>query len=211
MQCRVAITLPVHFGDAMFLADGIGVDRSILTLNKELKGSILDIGGGGEGVIGRLYKEQVTAIDNRQEELDEAPDCFNKVLMDAAKLDYGDGSFDHVTFFYTLMYMPEETQREAIREAARVMKGSGSLHIWDCEIESAYPEPFCTQVEVCLPGERISATYGIVKRDIQSFSSISRLCAEAGLTCVETKQNGEYFYLRCAKEDRELLWNGISH
>ena len=33
---------------------------------------MLDIGGGGEGVIGRLYGRQVVAIDNRQEELDEA-------------------------------------------------------------------------------------------------------------------------------------------
>ena len=34
-----------------------------LTLEKELCGSILDIGGGGEGIIGRLYKSAVTAID----------------------------------------------------------------------------------------------------------------------------------------------------
>lgn len=46
----------------------------ILPLRKELDGEILDVGGGGEGTIGRLYGSQVTAIDNRQEELDEAPD-----------------------------------------------------------------------------------------------------------------------------------------
>ena len=45
-----------------------------ITLKKELTGSILDIGGGGEGIIGRLYGSRVTAIDNREEELDEAPD-----------------------------------------------------------------------------------------------------------------------------------------
>lgn len=44
-----------------------------LVLKKELEGAILDVGGGGEGVIGRIYGPRVVAIDNRQEELDEAP------------------------------------------------------------------------------------------------------------------------------------------
>ena len=43
----------------------------MIELHKELIGTILDIGGGGEGVIGQLYGEQVVAIDNSQEELDE--------------------------------------------------------------------------------------------------------------------------------------------
>ncbi|MGN0667890.1 MAG: methyltransferase domain-containing protein [Angelakisella sp.] len=72
----------------------------VLHLHKELSGSILDIGGGGEGIIGRLYREQVTAIDNRQEELDEAPNVCKKVLMDATELKYEANSFDNVTFFF---------------------------------------------------------------------------------------------------------------
>ena len=78
-----------------------------LVLKKTLQGKILDIGGGGEGVIGRIYQAQVTAIDNRQEELDEAPDGFRKLLMDARALAFPDASFDHVTAFYALMYMPK--------------------------------------------------------------------------------------------------------
>lgn len=172
----------------------------MLELKKELQGTILDIGGGGEGIIGRLYREQVTAIDNRREELDEAPDGFQKVLMDASKLEYADGSFDHVTFFYTLMYMSEETQHRALHEAARVLKKGGSLHIWDCEIRSAYPEPFCVQVAVCLPDERVSTTYGIIKQDTQSFSTILKSCSEAGLVPVETCEDSGHFYLRCGKK-----------
>lgn len=34
---------------------------------------ILDLGGGGEGVIGQLRGQQVVAVDLRQNELDEAP------------------------------------------------------------------------------------------------------------------------------------------
>ena len=50
---------------------------------KELSGRILDIGGGGEGVIGRVYGPQVTAIDVSVEELAEAPEGFEKLVMDA--------------------------------------------------------------------------------------------------------------------------------
>ena len=114
----------------------------IINIDYDLKGSILDIGGGGEAIIGQMYGDKVTAIDNRQEELDEAPNCCTKLLMNAEKLSFFDGSFDNVTFFYTLMYMSEEIQRKAIFEATRVLKTGGIMCIWDCTISSAYPEPF---------------------------------------------------------------------
>lgn len=98
-----------------------------LTLEKELCGRILDIGGGGEGIIGRLYKSSVTAVDNMQEELDEAPDCCKKLLMDAEALSFADESFDNVTFFYSLMYMSTEVKAKAVAEAYRVLKKGGRL------------------------------------------------------------------------------------
>ena len=50
----------------------------MIILRKELKGSILNIGGGREAFIGRTYGEQVVVIDKSQEELDEAPSGFKK-------------------------------------------------------------------------------------------------------------------------------------
>ena len=111
----------------------------IINIDYDLKGSILDIGGGGEAIIGQMYGDKVTAIDNRQEELDEAPNCCTKLLMDAEKLSFFDGTFDNVTFFYTLMYMSEEIQRKAIFEATRVLKTGGIMCIWDCATSGAGP------------------------------------------------------------------------
>ena len=51
----------------------------MITLAQEMKGFILDIGGGGEGIIGRVYGHQVTAIDKCQDELDEAPGGYQKI------------------------------------------------------------------------------------------------------------------------------------
>ncbi|HIT57902.1 MAG TPA: class I SAM-dependent methyltransferase [Candidatus Galloscillospira stercoripullorum] len=174
--------------------------RVEIRLYREWPGRILDIGGGGEGVIGRLYQEQVTAIDNRPEELAEAPEGFEKVVMDAADLDFDDGSFHHVTVFFTLMYMEAEEQRRAIAEAARVLKAGGELHIWDCDIPSAWPEPFCVDVEVALPGEHISTTYGVGKQGTQDRRAIRAMCLDAGLTLVAERGEGEAFYLCFRKE-----------
>ena len=171
----------------------------MITLQKELTGKILDIGGGGEAVIGRLYGHQVIAIDNRQEELGEAPDVCQKRLMDATALTFPEGTFDHVTVFYTLMYMTAEEQREAIREAVRVLKPGGELYIWDCDIDSAYPEPFCVDLEIQLPDTKISTTYGIGKLDTQNMASIRKMCLEAGLSCEAEHRVAEGFSLRFIK------------
>lgn len=167
----------------------------MLTLNKELSGHILDIGGGGEGVIGRLYQSQVTAIDHRQEELDEAPGGFEKMRMDATDLQFPTLSFEHVTFFFTLMFMDADVQEKAIKEAARVLIPGGLLHIWDCDIQSAYPEPFCISLEIQLPSEHISTTYGVGKLGTQNESSISGLCVEAGLIPVKHQSGPDGFHM----------------
>lgn len=171
----------------------------MITLNKELEGRILDIGGGGEGVIGRLYNKQVIAIDNRQDELDEAPSGFDKIVMDATYLDFEDNSFEHVTSFYTLMYMSSKEQKQAISEAARVLVNGGELHIWDCNIPSAYPEPFCVDVIVQLPNECISTTYGVGKKDTQDENGIVMMGLNAGLKLIHISHNTYGFYLRFQK------------
>ena len=172
----------------------------MITLNKELDGRILDIGGGGDGVIGRLYTNQVVAIDIRQDELDEAPIGFEKIVMDATHLEFNDNSFDHVTSFYTLMFMSTEEQKRAISEATRVLVKGGDLHIWDCDILSAYPEPFFMDVAVQLPNEHISTTYCVGKMDAQDETSITELCLNAGLVLVSQNRGKYGFYLRFKKE-----------
>ena len=171
----------------------------VIEIDSDLKGSILDMGGGGEAVIGQIYGNRVTSIDNCQEELDEAPDCCTKLLMDAEELSFSDSSFDNVTFFYSLMYMTEETQRKAICEGARVLKTRGTMCIWDCTILAAYPDPFVVDLDIQLVDKRIHTSYGIVKPDTQSSDSISQLLKNAGLNIVSLKEECGQFIILCRK------------
>ncbi len=98
-------------------------------------GFILDIGGGGEGVIGQLRGKDVVAIDFRKEELLEASDGPLKIIMDAKDLKFLDESFKTATAFFSLMYLKEkEDQLKVFREVARVLKPGGKFHIWEIDL-----------------------------------------------------------------------------
>ena len=167
-----------------------------LQLTPQWTGSILDVGGGGEGIIGRLYGEQVIAIDNCQEELDEAPDGFQKIWMDACHMTFPAEQFDHVTFFYSLMYLDRESQKKALQEAYRVLKPGGQLHLWDAEIEKAYPEPFVVELDIKLPTENIHTGYGVVSDVVnQTAQSVEKLCLDAGFHPLSAQTAEGQFYL----------------
>ena len=172
-----------------------------LRIEKDLIGPILDLGGGGEGVIGQIYRQQAVVIDNRQEELDETPEGPEKLLMDAAELTFADGPFQHVTEFFSLMYMPHAVQAQAIIQAARVLRPGGSLQIWDAHIISAFPDPFFIDLDIDAAGTAIHTTYGILKEEgAQDCGHILRLCQDAGLRLAVRQDFDGWFYLRLLKK-----------
>lgn len=170
----------------------------------DLRGRILDVGGGGECIIGRFFGNRVIAIDNRQEELDEAPDVCEKRVMDAAFLCFDAETFDTITFFYSLMYMDLDTQKQAMKEAARVLTSKGNLYVWDTDISSAFPEPYVVQLEIPIGPETIHTAYGIVKKDLQNSNSITAVALSSGLRLQETRKEEGHFCLHFAKGERSL-------
>lgn len=167
-----------------------------LSLARTFSGPILDLGGGGEGIIGRIYCHQAVVIDNRQDELDEAPVGPRKLLMDAADLTFADASFQHVTAFFSFLYMSHDIQAQAIAQAARVLCPGGSLHIWDAEIRSAFPDPFLIELDIDAAGTPVHTTYGIVKKDaVQGPDHFIHLCRNTHLHLTDRQDRGDWFYL----------------
>jgi ubiquinone/menaquinone biosynthesis C-methylase UbiE len=138
-------------------------EQSIVLHDFPAKGWILDIGGGGEAVIGQLKTTQVVAIDILPCELAEAPSGPLKIVMDARKLKFLDCSFNTVTAFFSFMFIQPCDHEMVLREIYRVLVPKGQFLMWDVDIQQR-PTPdqnimvFPLRVE--LPSRIIDTGYG---------------------------------------------------
>jgi len=164
-------------------------------------GKVLDIGGGGEGIIARVGGNNVLAIDCRADELAESPDVGWKVVMDACQLNFIDNYFDNTTFFYSLMYMDLQTAQQAIKEAYRVLKPGASLWIWDAVIpQEKTTDAFLAHLSIKLSEtETVNTSYGAGWHKGQSLDSVKQLCLQAGFVYCDGNTNCEAFTLRFKK------------
>jgi len=166
----------------------------------ETEGFILDIGGGGEGVIGRLKGKDVVAIDNRKEELEETCDGPLKIIMDARDLKFLDSSFGTATLFFSMMYMKsQEDQRKVLSEARRVLKPGGTLHIWDIDLpqrpatdKEFYLIPLHYRVGDYEAGTGFGMSWPADNRSVEYYV---HLAEETGLKLFSTERKMHIFYL----------------
>ncbi|MCP4899594.1 MAG: methyltransferase domain-containing protein [bacterium] len=167
-------------------------------------GLILDIGGGGEGIIGRLMGDRVVAIDLSLEELEGAPAGNIKMVMDAGEMAFLDNSFHTATSFCTLMYIKDQdAQRQVLAEVLRVLKPGGRLFIWDVEVPAEHKDGKTTAVfplKISLPGDTVRTAYGVAwPQEPHDLSYYARLGALAGFEVADRKQNGLVISLELVK------------
>lgn len=170
---------------------------------------ILDIGGGGEGVIGILKGDQVIAIDPLKRELEEVADGPLKIVMDARELQFLDGSFSTVTAFFMLMYLKNKTAYEEVfAEVFRVLKPSGKFLIWDV-IVPIRPErdmrPYVVLVDVTVGDRLVETGYGqpwpAEEHDLAFYVGLAE---KSGFQVIAREQNDQTFYLELQKPSIEL-------
>lgn len=172
-------------------------------------GRVLDIGAGGEGVIYRALKRPITGLELSKEEVEELvqkglADEVEWVIGDARKMPFEDACFDIVTSFFTLMYIKGlENKGQVIKEAARVLRSGGQLHVWDFNIKIDQPI-FVGKVKIWLPDSKLIETgYGIGggEEKNQGFGQIKEL-VEAHLRVKEARGEREWFYIMAEKPIR---------
>ena len=170
----------------------------------ESLGYILDIGGGGEGIIGILKGEKVIAIDPRKRELEEAADGPLKIVMDARDLQFLDSTFNTVTAFFSLMYLKSKPDYEAVfGEAFRVLKPGGQFLIWDVSVP---PRPkgekrnYLVLLMVTVKDRGIDTGYGQPwPEEAHDLAFYVDLAEKSGFQVMEQREDGQTFFLQLQK------------
>jgi ubiquinone/menaquinone biosynthesis C-methylase UbiE len=167
----------------------------------ETDGFILDVGGGGEGIIGRLNGEQVVAIDTCRGELVDTRNEALKIVMDAADLKFLPRSFEACTAFFSLMYIPKSIHQKVFEEVFRVLKDSGRFLIWDVRIpdNTAGYKALTVHLKVKLPHGEVKTGYG-VKWQTQSLEYFREIAKLTGFKLIRESSKNEIFHLELQKK-----------
>lgn len=168
----------------------------------EAEGLILDIGGGGSGIIGKLNGKKVIAIDKNENELLESQNEALQIVMDATDLKFLPESFDVCTAFFSLMYIPIDIHLNVFKEAHRVLKSNGRFLLWDVQIPEQLEDykMFIVRLQVKLPFEEIETGYG-VKWQRQNLEYFKDLAQKTNFKILSEWENGEIIYLELSKKD----------
>ncbi len=183
--------------------------QSITVADFPAEGFILDIGGGGEGIIGQLKGSQVVAIDPIRRELIEAPAGPLKIVMDASQLKFLDATFHIVTAFFAFMFIPLPLHEKVFAEAWRVLAPGGRFKVWDAVVPPRgehSEEFFVVQLAIHLPDGDVSTGYGLpwpaAGYDLEHYLAAVQA---AGFKVVSQDEQGILFYLELEKPDSKPL------
>jgi SAM-dependent methyltransferase len=178
--------------------------QHVVVGNLPSTGAILDIGGGGGGIIGLLAGERVVAIDRLKEELEEAPAGPLKIVMDARDLQFLDGSFETATAFFSLMYMGNEDHPRVFAEVFRALAPGGRFLIWDAVMPPRSDEKkdiAVFPISVELPGgKEVSTRYGVRwPTEGRDAAYYQQLAEAAGFEVVSQCITGQHVYIHLQK------------
>ena len=177
-------------------------ERQLVTVDDfPSSGHILDIGGGGEGIIGLLKGQDVIAIDTNRRELEEAAEGALKIVMDARDLQFLDDAFNTATAFFSLMFLKESSDyRKVLDEIFRVLRPGGRFLIWDTTISERpeVPQPsYAVLLTVHVKDLEIETGYGQPwPAETHDLSFYERLAQQTGFQIEDRETEGHFFFLR---------------
>ena len=176
-------------------------DISLKRINSE--GLILDIGGGGEGLVSRIEGERVCAVDIRMSEIREAQihgAPANWLVGDGRYLCFSDSSFDVVTLWFSLGYMSDwAIKKRVLEEAHRVLKTHGTISIMSSKIPDSVDQ-FVFWALFTLPDGTLSKTgYGVKGNQGQTMEKVLDLITHLDFEIMNSEDHEEWFSITATR------------
>ena len=186
------------FSTVQMIFTALAKRKQHVSIREIPQGSVLDIGGGGEGVIAQAGGARVVAIDKLASEIHEARDKALGVpwiVADATAPPFKNQCFDHATAFFSCMYMPGAVQDQVFRETRRVLKPGGEFWIWDARI-TPKNHVFAIRLQVDLGASHpINTVYGVKAKE-QSAATIGSLLQQAGFEPEVITDRKDWFLIK---------------
>jgi ubiquinone/menaquinone biosynthesis C-methylase UbiE len=175
--------------------------RQEIIIEKIPEGKIIDIGGGGEGIVAQIGGKNVTVIDRSQNEINEAKDKAPDakwVVADSRNLPHDIGQFDNATAFFSGMYMSNSDKKKTFQEIDKVLSSGGELWIWDAVI-SLEKEKFLILMNVTLPNEKIVDTGYGVKAKQQNIDEYENLLGSTRFRIIDKDIHEYWLFIKAKK------------
>jgi len=177
--------------------------QKIILNQIETKGLILDIGGGGEGLVSRIEGMKVCAVDIRLSEIREAQihgPPANWFVGDGQALCFKNGVFNVVTLWFSLGYMSAwSIKQRVLEEAHRVLGDGGKLSILASNIPRSC-ERLTFWGHFTFPDSTVSQTgYGVRGGQDQTLGKISKLLENIGFKIQSKEDNDAWFEIHATK------------
>jgi SAM-dependent methyltransferase len=167
-------------------------------------GLIIDIGGGGEGLVSRIGEARVCAVDINMNEIREAQihgSAPQWILCDGRALCFQNEVFDTATMWFSLDYMNDwKTKHAAILEAHRTLKPAGTISVLSSRI-TCVENRFVLKLLYSLPDGTVGQTgYGVKGNQGQTVERTSKLLRDLGFRPTEIEDNEHWFHIEAVKE-----------
>lgn len=177
--------------------------QEVSVQNFDCSGIILDIGGGGKGIVGRLKGSQVVAIDLSKEELEGAPFGPLKVIMDARDMRFLDATFSAATSFFSLMYIQSFDHSRVLSEVFRVLIPGSRFFIWDAIIPHRLDEGRDVAVfpiTIDVNRDSVDSEYAVLwPKLILDLPYYENLAQNVGFEAVTQREGERFFFLELLK------------
>ena len=161
------------------------------------EGLIIDIGGGGEGLVSRIERSRVCVVDINLNKIREAMiygQASQWILSDGRMLSMKEEMFNVATLWFSLGYVQDwDSKARVLEEVARVLRQSGHISILGARIICSEPR-FVMRALFHFPDGSISKmSYGMDGTQKQDVETVVDLLQKTGFSNITCEDNGHWF------------------